>query len=288
MEFINVKEISDKWRSEIKDEIIKSSYHPRLAIVQVGDNPASDIYIRNKIKACQDANIFVKLYHYSKNMSEDELVVVLSTLSSDDKWDGVMLQLPLPNMIDEFTVSRAISCLKDVDGMSPQNQGLLLYNREFFTPCTPKGIIKIIEETDKRDYNGLKAVVIGRSNIVGRPMFEILQQFGCTTTLLHSFTKHSDLVNFVHDADVVVSAVGKAKFIKSEWFSSDTIVIDVGMNRDENGKLCGDVDVYQTEANNVKITPVPGGVGPMTITALMSNVLDAYKINHNLLEDYDD
>jgi methylenetetrahydrofolate dehydrogenase (NADP+) / methenyltetrahydrofolate cyclohydrolase len=245
---------------------------PGLAVILVGDNPASQVYVRNKVKACEDTGMHSVLETWPATMGETELLARVEAMNNDPTIHGILVQLPLPAHIDAQKVIEAISPAKDVDGFHVASAGALMTGLPGFWPCTPHGCMKMLEHIGY-DLRGKHAVVIGRSNIVGKPMALMLLQANATVTVCHSGTK--DLASFTRQADVVVAAVGKRNVLTADMVKPGAVVIDVGMNRNEAGKLCGDVDFDGVKAVAGWITPVPGGVGPMTITMLMVNTLDS-------------
>ena len=245
---------------------------PGLAVILVGDNPASQVYVRNKVKACEDTGMHSVLETWPATLSEADLLARVQAMNQDPAIHGILVQLPLPAHIDAQKVIEAISPAKDVDGFHVASAGALMTGLPGFWPCTPHGCMKMLEHIGY-DLRGKHAVVIGRSNIVGKPMALMLLQANATVTVCHSGTK--DLAAFTRQADVVVAAVGKRKVLTADMVKPGAVVIDVGMNRNEAGKLCGDVDFDGVKEVAGWITPVPGGVGPMTITMLMVNTLDS-------------
>ncbi len=245
---------------------------PGLAVILVGDNPASQVYVRNKVKACEDTGMHSVLETWPATMGEADLLARVEAMNKDPSIHGILVQLPLPAHIDAQKVIEAISPAKDVDGFHVASAGALMTGLPGFWPCTPHGCMKMLEHIGY-DLRGKHAVVIGRSNIVGKPMALMLLQANATVTVCHSGTK--DLAGFTRQADVVVAAVGKRNVLTADMVKPGAVVIDVGMNRNEAGKLCGDVDFDGVKAVAGWITPVPGGVGPMTITMLMVNTLDS-------------
>ncbi|MFZ3127626.1 MAG: bifunctional methylenetetrahydrofolate dehydrogenase/methenyltetrahydrofolate cyclohydrolase FolD [Rhodoferax sp.] len=246
---------------------------PGLAVVLVGDNPASQVYVRNKVKACQDAGLHSVLEKYDATMTEAALLARVEALNNDPAIHGILVQLPLPKHIDDHKVIEAISPAKDVDGFHVASAGALMVNEPGFKACTPYGCMKMLESIGMKDLRGKHAVVIGRSNIVGKPMAMMLLQANATVTITHSGT--ADLGAMTRQADIVVAAVGKRNVLTKDMVKPGAVVIDVGMNRDEAGKLCGDVDFAGVSQVAGYITPVPGGVGPMTITMLLVKTLEA-------------
>lgn len=245
---------------------------PGLAVILVGDNPASQVYVRNKVKACQESGIHSLLETYSATLSEADLLARVDALNQDPSVHGILVQLPLPAHIDAQKVIEAIAPAKDVDGFHVASAGALMVGQPGFWPCTPYGCMKMLESIGY-ELRGKHAVVIGRSNIVGKPMALMLLQKNATVTVCHSATQNLKAITL--QADVVVAAVGKRNVLTAEMVKPGAVVIDVGMNRDENGKLCGDVDFDEVKEVASYITPVPGGVGPMTITMLLVNTLEA-------------
>ncbi|HCY15260.1 MAG: bifunctional methylenetetrahydrofolate dehydrogenase/methenyltetrahydrofolate cyclohydrolase [Curvibacter sp. GWA2_64_110] len=245
---------------------------PGLAVILVGDNPASQVYVRNKVKACEDSGLHSVLEKYEAGMSEAALLARIDALNRDPAIHGILVQLPLPAHIDAHKVIEAISPAKDVDGFHVASAGALMVGQPGFWPCTPYGCMKMLESIGY-DLKGKHAVVIGRSNIVGKPMALMLLQQNATVTICHSATK--DLKAMTLQADVIVAAVGKRKVLTADMVKPGAVVIDVGMNRNEEGKLCGDVDFEGVKQVAGWITPVPGGVGPMTITMLLVNTMEA-------------
>lgn len=265
---INGKEIAFSIRSELSQKIACLNKEVGLAVVLVGENPASQVYVRNKIKACEEVGIKSSAYYLPEKTSQTKLEKLLKELAEDSRIDGILVQLPLPKHLSEKALE-LIPFNKDVDGFSAENIGRLCLNGGNCTvACTPYGIMKMLER-EKIEISGKNAVVVGRSNIVGKPMAMLLLNANATVTVCHS--KTVNLKDICKEADILVVAVGKAKFIKADMVKDGAVVIDVGMNRDENGKLCGDVDFESVKEKCSFITPVPGGVGPMTITMLMYN-----------------
>lgn len=267
--------LSKQLRAEVAQgaaALAARGHKPGLAVVLVGDNPASQVYVRNKVKACEDSGFHSVLEKYEATMSEADLLARIAALNTDPSIHGILVQLPLPAHIDAQKVIEAISPDKDVDGFHVASAGALMTGLPGFWPCTPHGCIKMLEHIGY-ELKGKHAVVIGRSNIVGKPMALMLLGKNATVTVCHSATK--DLKAQTLQADVIVAAVGKAKMLTADMVKPGAVVIDVGMNRDEHGKLCGDVDFGRVKDVASWITPVPGGVGPMTITMLLVNTLEA-------------
>ncbi|WP_313235902.1 bifunctional methylenetetrahydrofolate dehydrogenase/methenyltetrahydrofolate cyclohydrolase FolD [Sporosarcina ureae] len=272
---IDGKAIGQEIRNELKEEVaslVAQGVQPGLAVILVGENSASETYVKNKEKSSKEAGMKSVLTKLPETVSEEDLLAEVEKLNQDDTIDGILVQLPLPKHIDENKVIRAISPEKDVDGFHPMNVGKMLIGQETFLPCTPYGIMQLLERSNV-DIAGKHAVIIGRSNIVGKPMGQLLLQKDATVTYCHSRTE--DLKKFTQQADILIVAIGIAKFITGDYIKEDAVVIDVGMNRDENGKLCGDVDYESAEKQASAITPVPGGVGPMTITMLLKNTVES-------------
>ena len=269
---IDGKRLAHEMRAGIKESVEKckaeSGKDIGLAVVLVGEDPASQVYVRNKIKACEEVGIKSYAYYLDKDTAQARVEELIRSLSVDNKINGILVQLPLPAHLDSKKILELIPYAKDVDGFSAENMGRLSMNEPCLVACTPNGVMKMFE-SENICLSGKNAVVIGRSNIVGKPMAMLLTNANATVTLCHS--KTADLKAKCLEADIVVAAIGKAKFITADMIKEGAVVIDVGMNRDENGKLCGDVDFENVKEKCSYITPVPGGVGPMTITMLMYN-----------------
>ena len=271
------KALAKKIRQELKiecDELKKKGINPKLAVIMVGDNPASKVYVRNKSRACNEVGIEYTEYLLKGNTTQEELESLIENLNKDKKVNGILLQSPLPEHLDINKAFKEIAYLKDVDGFTPVSVGKLCMGDDTFVSCTPLGIIRMIEEYNI-DISGKNVVILGRSNIVGRPLIQCCLQKNATVTVCHSKTK--DIKEHTKMADILISAIGKSKFVTSDMVKDGAVVIDVGINRDENGKLTGDVDFENVEKKASYITPVPGGVGPMTIAMLMNNVIKATK-----------
>ena len=279
MILIDGKELAKKVRGELKKKIEKENITPKLAVVFCGNNEASKVYVRIKSKACDEIGIKFEEFHLNEDVSESKLLGLIEKLNNDKSVNGILVQYPIPKQINLQNVAEAIDKNKDVDGFNPYNIGLLDSNNPVFVPCTPLGIMKMFEEYNI-DLNGKKVVIIGRSNVVGKPMAECVLNSNATVTICHSKTK--DLKNELLQADVIISAAGRRNIVTADMVKEGTVVIDVGTNRDENGKLCGDVDFEHVKEKASYITPNPGGVGPMTVAMLMSNVIKAYKIQNNI------
>ena len=274
---IDGKAISEKLRKTIAEEdeaLAQRGAVPGLAVVLVGDDPASRTYVSMKEKACQKAGIYSQERQLPEDTSEAELLALIDRLNRDERIDGILVQLPLPKQIDTARVIESIDPRKDVDGFHPYNFGRLAAGNPLFQPCTPYGIMKLLDETGV-DLTGKEVVVVGRSNIVGKPVALMCLARHATVTICHSRTR--DLPRRVVQGDVVIAAVGKAQMIKGEWIKEGAVVIDVGINRIEGNKLVGDVDFAAACRRASAITPVPGGVGPMTITMLLANTVESSK-----------
>ncbi len=279
---IDGKEVSSFIKGKVKEEVTllnEKGITPALAVIIVGDDPASRVYVNNKKKACEVTGIISEEYALPESTSEEELLTLIDKLNGDSKINGILCQLPLPKHIDEKKVIDRISPEKDVDVFSEVNVGKMWVGDYDVASCTPKGAIELL------DYYGISAegkncVIVGRSNIVGKPMAALLLERNATVTICHSRTK--DLASFTSGADILVAAVGRQKIITADMVKEGAVVIDVGINRDENGKLCGDVDFENVKEKCSYITPVPGGCGPMTIAVLMKNTLAVTKKQNNI------
>lgn len=275
---IDGKAISKQIREEIAAETAafaeKNGFKPGLAVVIVGEDPASQVYVRNKRKACDEVGFYSESYELPAETTQEELEALVDKLNNDDAIHGILVQLPLPKHLDETRVLLKIDPNKDVDAFHPYNVGKIMIGDYSFLPCTPAGVMALIERSGI-DVCGKKCVVIGRSNIVGKPMAMLLLHSHGTVTICHSRTK--DLAAICNEADILVAAIGKADFVGADMIKEGAVVIDVGMNRKADGKLTGDVNFAEAEPLASYITPVPGGVGPMTITMLMQNTLTAAK-----------
>ncbi len=268
MKLIDGKGLAAELRAQLKEKIEGMERKPGLAVVIVGQNPASQIYVRNKIKACAELGVTSYAYELPETASQAELEGLLDELAGKREVDGILLQLPLPKGFDEESATARIPFEKDVDGFSATNLGLLLQGKQKIAACTPSGVMKLLEK-EGIDLNGKHAVVLGRSETVGKPMAMLLLNANATVTVCHSKTKN--LSKICKDADILISAVGRAGFVTADMVKEGAIVVDIGINRNEQGKLCGDVDFEGVKEKAGAITPVPGGVGPMTITMLMYN-----------------
>ena len=276
-QIIDGKKISQEIKDEIKEQVAQLKAEGSevcLAVIQVGNNPASTVYVGNKKKACAYTGITSLAYELPEETTEEELLQKIEELNQDKKVNGILVQLPLPKHMDEDKIIEAISPAKDVDGFHPVNVGALSIGKDGFISCTPYGIIQLLKRSGT-EIDGKNCVIIGRSNIVGKPMAQFLLRENGTVTIGHSHTKN--LKEITAQADIVVAAIGKANYITADYIKEGAVVIDVGINRNENGKLCGDVDFAQVSEKASAITPVPGGVGPMTIAMLMQNCLEAFR-----------
>lgn len=276
MTILDGKRISALIRAELKEkteEIYgKSGKRAGLAVILVGEDPASKVYVRNKIKGCEEAGILSFEYYLPESATEEEVLSLIACLAADERVNGILVQLPLPAHLNAGRILRSIPAEKDVDGFLAENIGSLALNEECTVACTPFGVMELLKRYGI-DPEGKNAVVVGRSNIVGKPMAMLLLNANATVTVCHSKTRN--LKEICVGADILVAAIGKAKFITADMVKEGAVVVDVGMNRDENGKLCGDVDYEGVKEKASFITPVPGGVGPMTIAMLLTNTCNA-------------
>ena len=275
---IDGKQISKDIKEELKEEVASLAAQGRkccLAVIQVGNDPASSVYVGNKKKACAYIGIESLAYELPEETTEDELLEIIDKLNNDTNVHGILCQLPLPKQINEDHIIKAISPKKDVDGFHPQNVGALVIGEQGFVSCTPAGIIQLLKRSNI-EMDGKHCVVVGRSNIVGKPMSLLMLRENATVTICHSHTKN--LEEICKEADILIVAIGKPQFIGKEYVKKGAVVIDVGIHRDENNKLCGDVKYDEVEPIASYITPVPGGVGPMTIAMLMHNCVEAMKL----------
>ena len=263
-------DLREQIKAQVASRVAAGRRPPGLVVVLVGDNPASQVYVRNKQNACEQVGFQSELLRLPAETSQDELLELIDMLNARDDVDGILVQLPLPQQIEADKVTERILPTKDVDGFHPYNVGRLVLRQPLLRPCTPKGVMTMLAHTGT-DLVGKDAVIVGQSNIVGRPMFLELLMARCTVTVCHSKTK--DLAGKLSGADIIVAAVGVPRFVKAEWVKPGAIVIDVGINRLEDGSLCGDVDTDAVAAVAGWITPVPGGVGPMTVATLLENTL---------------
>lgn len=283
MQIIDGKKVSAQVKEEVRKQTLelKEAYGitPGLAVVIVGDDPASRVYVNNKKKACEVVGFKSEEYALPASTTQEELLELVNTLNNKQDINGILVQLPLPEHLDDKAVIEAINPQKDVDAFHAVNVGKIMLGEYDFLPCTPSGVMEMLHAYDI-PVSGKNCVVIGRSNIVGKPMAMLLLHENGTVTICHSRTKN--LAEVCRGADILVAAVGKPKFVTSDMVKEGAVVIDVGMDRDENGKLCGDVDFENVKDKCSYITPVPGGVGPMTISTLMKNTLKACKIQNNI------
>ena len=282
MNIIDGKAVSRAVRERVAAEteaLKKKGVTPGLAVIIVGEDPASQVYVRNKEKACEEVGFYSEKFALPENTTQEELNALVQKLNEREDINGILCQLPLPKHLDDKEVINLINPIKDVDAFHPVNVGAIMIGDYNFLPCTPAGVMELIHSTGV-DVCGKKAVVIGRSNIVGKPMAMLLLHENATVEITHSRTQN--LSEITAGADILVAAIGKAKFVTADMVKEGAVVIDVGMNRDENGKLCGDVDFEDVKDKCSYITPVPGGVGPMTISMLMQNTLTAAKIQNNI------
>ena len=281
---IDGKELAKKIRASLKiecEELKQKNIKSKLAVIMVGDDPASKVYVRNKSRACEDVGIEYEEYLLDSKITQKELIELIEKLNNDKTVNGILLQSPIPKSLDINEAFRIILPEKDVDGFNPINVGKLCLNQETFVSCTPYGIMKMFEEYDI-DLTGKNVTILGRSNIVGKPLIQCCLNKNATVTVCHSKTK--DLKEHTKNADIVISAIGKAKFVTADMIKDGAVVIDVGINRDESGKIVGDVDFEKVSSKASYITPVPGGVGPMTIAMLMNNVIKATKLQNRRSE----
>lgn len=272
---IDGKTISAQIKDELKEKAAKkreAGVNVTLAVIQVGDDPASSVYVRNKKKGCEYIGIGSESYELPEQTSQEELLKLVDELNHKEEINGILVQLPLPPHIDEDTIIKAIDPKKDVDGFHPQSVGALCIGQPGFVSCTPAGIIQLLKRSQIA-IEGKECVVLGRSNIVGKPMAILLLRENATVTIAHSRTKN--LKEVTKRADILIVAIGRPKMITADYIKEGAVVIDVGINRDENGKLCGDVDFESVEPVCNAITPVPGGVGPMTIAMLLNNCMES-------------
>ena len=282
MTIIDGKKVSAQVKEQVAvetKELISKGITPGLAVILVGEDPASRVYVNNKKKACELVGFKSEEFNLPETTSQDELLSLVEKLNNRRDINGILCQLPLPEGLDENAVIEAISPLKDVDAFNKQNVGRIMIGDYDFLPCTPAGIMEMLHAYNI-SVDGKKCVVIGRSNIVGKPMGMLLLHENGTVTICHSHTKN--LKEITSDADILVAAVGKPKFVTADMVKDGAVVIDVGMDRDENGKLCGDVDFENVKDKCSYITPVPGGVGPMTVAVLMKNTLKAARLQNGL------
>ena len=281
---IDGKELAKKIRANLKtecEELNEKGINPKLAVVMVGDDPASKVYVKNKSKACDDVGIKYEEYILDKQVTQKDLIDLIQKLNKDKTINGILLQSPIPSKLDINEAFRTISPEKDVDGFNPVNVGKLALNQDTFVSCTPYGIMKMFEEYNI-DLCGKNVVILGRSNIVGKPLIHCCLNKNATVTTCHSKTQN--IKEIATKADILISAIGKANFVTEDMVKEDAVVIDVGINRLDNGKITGDVDFEKVKEKASYITPVPGGVGPMTIAMLMNNVIKATKRQNGMID----
>ena len=277
---IDGKDVAAKVRAELREEVEtmakERKKRPALAVILVGEDPASQIYVRNKQRACEDVGILSEIYTLGENVSQESLEYIINSLAERRDIDGILLQMPLPKGLDPVKALKCIPPEKDVDAFHPDNVGHIMRGDYRFLPCTPAGVMELIRRYDI-DISGKECVVVGRSDIVGKPMAMMLLHSGGTVTICHSKTRN--LAEHARRADILISAVGKAGFVTADMVKDGAVVIDVGINRNADGKICGDVDFAAVEPKASYITPVPGGVGPMTVAMLMKNTVKAAEIS---------
>lgn len=281
---IDGKELAKKIRANLKiecEELKKKNINSKLAVIMVGEDPASKVYVRNKSRACEDVGVKYEEYLLDVNTTQKELVELIEKLNNDKTINGILLQSPIPSSLDINEAFRTISPEKDVDGFNPINVGMLVLNQDTFVSCTPYGIMKMFEEYNI-DLTGKNVVILGRSNIVGKPLIHCCLNKNATVTSCHSKTQN--LAQKAKEADVLISAIGKANFVTADMVKDGAVVIDVGINRLDNGKITGDVNFESVKEKASYITPVPGGVGPMTIAMLMNNVIKATKRQNGMVD----
>ena len=274
---IDGKELAKKIRKELKvecDELKSKGINPKLAVIMVGDNPASKVYVRNKSRACEEIGIEYEEHLLSDETTQEELINLIKKLNEDKSINGILLQSPIPEHLNINQAFKTITYRKDVDGFTPSSVGKLCIGEDTFISCTPYGVMKMFEEYNI-DLTGKDVVILGRSNIVGKPLIQCCINNNATVTVCHSKTQNTKKIT--READILISAIGKAKFVTADMVKDNVVIIDVGINRDENGKIVGDVDFENVKEKASYITPVPGGVGPMTIAMLMNNVIKATK-----------
>ncbi len=281
---IDGKELAKKIRANLKiecEELKKKNINSKLAVIMVGEDPASKVYVRNKSRACEDVGIKYEEYLLDSKITQKELIELIEKLNNDKTINGILLQSPIPSNLDINEAFRTISPEKDVDGFNPINVGKLVLNQDTFVSCTPYGIMKMFEEYDI-DLTGKNVVILGRSNIVGKPLIHCCLNKNATVTSCHSKTQN--IAQKAKEADVLISAIGKANFVTADMVKDGAVVIDVGINRLDNGKITGDVDFESVKEKASYITPVPGGVGPMTIAMLMNNVIKATRRQNGMVD----
>ncbi len=283
---IDGKQLAKKIRANLKiecEELKEQGINPKLAVIMVGDNPASKVYVRNKSRACNEVGIEYQEYLLPENATQKELLELIKKLNQDKEINGILLQSPLPQHFNINEAFKTITYSKDVDGFTPASVGKLCIGEDTFISCTPYGVIKMFEEYNI-DLKGKNVVILGRSNIVGKPLIQCCLQKDATVTVCHSKTEN--LSEYTKKADVIIAAIGKAKFLTEDMVKDGVVIIDVGINRQDDGKLVGDVDFENVSKKASYITPVPGGVGPMTIAMLMNNVIKAAKEQKKVFQCY--
>lgn len=282
MKIIDGKKLAQKIRENLKiecEELKKEGINPKLAVIMVGNDKASKIYVKNKSKACDEIGIQFEEYLLDENIKQQDLISLIEKLNNDNNINGILLQSPIPKGLDINEAFRAISPNKDVDGFNPVSVGKLALNQDTFVSCTPYGIMKMFEAYNI-ELEGKKVIIIGRSNIVGKPLIQCCLNKNATVTICHSKTK--DIKEHIKNADIIIAAIGKPKYVTADMVKDGAVVIDVGINRGEDGKITGDVDFENVSKKASYITPVPGGVGPMTIAMLLNNVLKATEKQNNI------
>ncbi|MCB0271401.1 MAG: bifunctional methylenetetrahydrofolate dehydrogenase/methenyltetrahydrofolate cyclohydrolase FolD [Bdellovibrionales bacterium] len=274
MQLLDGKKVAEKILQEVQNDIATMEVKPGLAVILIGDDPASQVYVNRKHKTCQKVGMYSEVIRKNANVTQEEVLVLIEDLNQRKDIHGILVQLPLPKHLDEEVILRAVDENKDVDGFHLINTGKLFRGQDALTPCTPTGVIRLLKEYDI-NMQGANAVVIGRSNIVGKPMAHLLLGQNATVTICHSKTK--DIEKFCQKADIVVAAVGIAQLVKASWIKPGACIVDVGINRLNDGKLVGDVDFEDCKTKAGYLTPVPGGVGPLTIAVLLQNTVKACK-----------
>ncbi|MBR1385305.1 MAG: bifunctional 5,10-methylenetetrahydrofolate dehydrogenase/5,10-methenyltetrahydrofolate cyclohydrolase [Bacilli bacterium] len=275
MELLDGKRVKKEFFEKLKEEISKLDRAPGLAVIQVGNDPASEVYVRQKEKMANGLGYLFKHIKLNEDVKEEELLNIIDELNNDDNIDGFLVQMPIPKHINPYVVQNRINYLKDVDGLTDINMGALVHNKEFLVACTPQGIMDLLEYYNI-DISGKNVVIVGRSDLVGKPLASLMTNSNATVSLCHS--KTNNLKSFTKRADILVVAVGKPNFIKKEDVKNNAVIIDVGINRLSDGSLCGDVDFESVKEKASFITPVPGGVGQMTVMELAKNTYKAYKL----------
>jgi methylenetetrahydrofolate dehydrogenase (NADP+)/methenyltetrahydrofolate cyclohydrolase len=278
MELLDGKRVKQEILSDLKEKLLKENKKVGLAVIQVGEDEASKVYVRQKEKMALDLDYNFKHIKVANTISNEELISIIDNLNNDDEIDGILLQMPIPKHLDSKMAQNRISPLKDVDGLTDVNAGCIMHKKDSLVPCTPQGIVDLLKYYDIK-IEGKNVTIIGRSDLVGKPLASLMTNEDATVTLCHSKTKNLHL--YTTNADILVVAVGKAKLIKSEDIKEGAVIVDVGINRQEDGKLCGDVDFDDVKDKASYITPVPGGVGQMTVAEIAKNTYKAYKLRRN-------